>query len=407
MNVLDGYVGVATRRRRAVATLAAALVAAALAFLASDGADAAERARLVRYVGILVSAALAIGAQHALYPSPHARRLQLGNPDGARLLALQLGRWLPVPLVLAVPALVLAGGDALLAIEGMVGVVALGLYAFARASRLGERVEAWERGEAGVWYQAMQRTIPATRGVFVVPDALVPGLLLTGEVFLVGSVLSIAGRALGTGWAALGAPAALAGLALVLVARQRGAFDRAFWASHGVWADAFRQVENGDGREPVAYDAVYWAPPSLRPAVWAGLVALDRRFPLGRVAAVALAIVAIVHLADAGPGVEAATLALTVLGLNGAIALAVGPDVAPPARVWRLGGIGKWTAVRALMNARWLVPLVVVLLAMVWLTDDVSFAYVGVWASVDIAIAVLSAGLVTVASHLRFRRAVA
>lgn len=405
MSQPDGYVGVAARRRRALATLVAAVVAGALAALASDGADAAERARLVRYVGILVSAALAIGVQHALYPSPHARRLQLANPDGPRLLALQLGRWLPVPLVLAVPAVVLAGGDWLLAVEGAVGVVALGVYALARANRLGARVEAWERGEAGGWYPALQRVHPGLR--FVVPDPLVPGLLLTGEIFLVGSVLSIAGRALGTGLGALVAPLALAAWAAVLVARQRGAFDRAFWASHGVWADAFRQVETGDGREPVAYDAVYWAPSSLRPAVWAGLVALDRRFPLGRVAAVALAIVAIVHLADAGPGVEAATLALTVLGLNGAIALAVGPDVAPPARVWRLGGVGKWTAVRALMNARWLVPLVVVLLAMVWLTADVTFGYVALWAVVDIAVAVLSAGLVTVASHLRFRRAVA
>ena len=240
-----------------------------------------------------------------------------------------------------------------------------------------------------------------------------PGLLQTGAVFLVGALsplvaqtLSNAGAIVGSGPAAFVAPLVVLAMTAALLVRLRPTFDRAFWTSHGVWADAFRQVDRAEGREPVRVESVYWAPRGLRPSVWAGLVSLDRRFPLGRVAALGLALVAAVHLADLGDGIEAATLALYVVGMNGAVALTADDRVLPAARTWRLGGAVRWSAVRFLMNARWLPPLVAVLLLLIWLTDA-DWGDLALWTLVDLGAAALCAGLVTLASHFRLRRAIA
>ena len=391
---------------RTAGWVVSAVVLGALAAISAEGLDAEGRARLVRYVGILASIVMAVGALHVLYPVAAAQRLQLSNPSPRRLLRHQLSRWLPVPMLLAVPAVFVAMWRAeplpVLAVEGAVSVLALGLYAFARVSPLGLAARAWERGERGRWYRAIYTRAPSLR--YSVPDAMVPGLNRTAEVFVVGSVLSIAGQAVGNGIGTLVPPVALALVAGVLVARQRGAFDRAFWTSHGVWADAFRQVERHEGREPVRYGAIYWAPRAVRPAVWAGLVSLDRRLPLGRVAAVGLALVAAVHFADVGDGVEATSLALYVLGINGAMALASHESIVPGNLARRVGGVARWSAARFLMNVRWVPPLVATLGLLVWLVEDVGWSDLAVWTLVDLGVAALSAFASTLAAHLRSRR---
>ena len=267
----------------------AALAVGALAWVAGADLEAGERDRLVRYVGILITAAISIGVPHVLFPDPRRRVLQLLNASPAQLLRRQASRWAPVPLVLAVPALVIGRGS--VALEGAVGVLAVGAFAFARASRMGPRVRAWESLEAGGWYRAMYAVNPALR--FLVPDPLVPGLLITGEVFLFGGAVAIAGQAGGTLPALV--VAALGVLEAARLLSRSTRFDRAFWTSNAVWSDAFRQTDAADAREPIAHDSVYWAPPRVRPAVWAGLVSLDRRFPLGRVAALGLVLIAIAH----------------------------------------------------------------------------------------------------------------
>lgn len=412
--LLPGSSSPAGRKARLAGWGAAAAVLAALAATAGEGLGPAERARLVRYLTILIAAGLAVGVQHALYPSGAARRLQLINPEPGRLLRHALVRWLPIPLLLAVPVVVigLVGRMPLLLVEGALSVFAAGLYAFVRFAPLGPVVRAWEREKAGGWYRRLYRRVPTAR--YAVPDPLVPGLNRTGAVFVVGALsplvaqtLSNAGVIVGSGPLALVVPLGLLGAAGVLLARLRPTFDRAFWTSHGVWADAFRQVERAEGRDPVRVEAVYWAPPAIRPAVWAGLVSLDRRFPLGRVAALGLALVAGVHLAGLGAGIEAASLALYVVVMNGAVALTGAADVLPAGRTRQLGGAVRWSAARFLMNARWLPPLAGVLLLLVWLADDVGWGDLVLWTLVDLGVAALSASFVTLVAHARLRRAVA
>ena len=385
--------------------VAVATVLGGLAFAASDGLSATERGRLVRYIGVLVSAALAIGAPHVLFPDPHVRTLQLSNPPSLALLRRQMMRWLIVPLLAAVPALVigLRGEVSGLAVEGVASILALGAFAFVRTAGLGPRVQAWERMEAGGWYRSLYTWAPPIR--FLVPDPLVPGLLITGEVFLAGSALSIAGQAGGSAWG-LAAAVALAVVAAVLIARQQPTFDRAFWTTNGIWADAFRQSDAADARDSLAYDSVYWAPPSVRPSVWAGLVSLDRQIPLGRLAAVGLALLAAVHVMSASDGVQLAALVLYVAVVNGGVALTAVDEAFPGARMHRLGGAVRWAVARFLMNVRWLPPLVAVGLLLVWLAD-LGWDRLAVWVLIDLAGAALTAVVVTLVARFRFRRSLA
>lgn len=407
MSVVPGLHGPLGRAIRLGAWLGTAVLVGLLAHAAGDGMDGEGRARLVRYVGILISAGLAIGAPHALYPDPHATALQLSNTAPRRLLHHQVMRWAPILLLLAVPALVMALGIAdpqwTLAAEGALAVLALGLYVLARTASIGPRALAWERSEAGGWYRALYTRMPPVR--FLVPDPLVPGLLLTGEVFLMGGALAIAGQQFGVG---LGASAVLLAVSAGLLARKLGVFDHAFWATHGVLADAFRASAGpASGREPVQYGAIYWAPHAIRPAVWAGLMSLDRRFPLGRMAVVLLALVVGVHAADTEAGVRLAALVLYVIGLNGAVALAATEAVLPEPLTYRLGGAVRWTLVRFLMSVRWLPPLALTLAFLAWVMDSVEVKEILMWSVVDLVAAALSAGIVTLLSRARLRRAVA
>ena len=398
---LPGTRSPAGRAARAAGWTLTALAAGALA--GSAAGDVEAPARLVRVIGLLGTAAMAIAAPHVLFPDPHVRLAQLANLAPGALLRRQLGRWAPVPLALAVPAAVAGWGDLGLVAEGAATALAVGLVAFARASGLGPRSRAWERGEAGGWYRTLNAWAPPVR--FLVPDPLVPGVLLTGEVFLAGAAVAVAGQAGGPAWG-LGAAALVALAAGASMRARLRTFDRAYWLSNGVWADAFRQVEVGEGREPVRLEAVYWAPPALRPTVWAGLVSLDRRVPLGRVAVVLLGLAVLVHLAGVGPGAEAAALTLYGVVVNGTVALSASDDVVPPSLAARLGGASRWAAARFLMNVRWLPPLAAALLLLVWLVD-LGWAEAALWLGLDATAAALAALAVTLADRVRLRRALA
>jgi hypothetical protein len=377
-----------------------------LAWAAGDGVEGEARARLVRVVGLFSAAGLGVAAPHLLFPDPDLRRLHLANPDGRRLLGHQVWRWTPVLAALVVPPAVLAaGGGWALAAEGALTGCAVGLFALGRALPLGGRIQRWERGEAGAGYRRFRARaeVVSSAPPLAVPDALVPGLLLTAEVFLAGAAVAVAGQ---TGWG-VAAAAALLALAVGLLLRQQAGFDHAFWASNGVWSDAFYTAGAEGGREPLGYAAVYWAPPAVRPTVWAGLVSLDRRLPLGRIAVLGLAVVVAVHVVDVPVSVRAAVLALWVAGVNGASALAVTDAITPGSLAHRLHGAGGWTLARFLINVRWLPPLIVALALLAWLTDITSVPGVLVWTGVYLLAAVASAVLATLVARLQYRRAAA
>lgn len=382
-----------------------------LAWSAGEGVEVEARARPVRVLVLLVSAVLAVGAPYVLLPDPDLQRLQWSNPGARRLLFRCVGRWLPVLGVLAVIPFAFAfrGGDTwMLAVEGTLASLGVGVYAFARTLPLGARIRRWEQGQSSLWYRSLRRRAEtvSTAPPLAVPDSLVPPLLLTAEVFLAGSLVAIAGQA-AQGASVFVAPSVLLALAVVLVVRQSGGFDRTYWTSNGVWTDALYTVGPDRGRERLPYAAVYWAPERVRPAVWAGLLSLDRRLPLGRLAATGLVLIALVHAVGAPGAVRSAVLLAWTVAINASVGLAAADASLPASLALRLRGVGAWTWTRFLMNLRWLPPFALTLTLIAWWTDSLPWAGAALWVGVYLAVAVLSAWSVSAATLLRARRSLA
>ena len=383
---------------RAAVWVAAAAVLGLLAAYASDGVEA--RGRFVRVVGIWIAFGLGVATPHVILPDPQLRLLQLANPTGRRLSLHQLARWLPVVLALAVPAVVVAARpplDRALLAEGVLATLVVGLFALDVYATVGERSWDWQDDRRGAWLKAAIRRAPIFR--LFVPYGLVPGLARTAWVALLGSAIAIAGLVFeARGWPLV--PVLAVGVALLIAraASGRRPFARAFYATSGFWAETFQTAAGtGEEREPAPFEAVYWVPGPLKPTVWALLVSLDRRLPLGRFVVVGLALVAGLALAGAPPGVQGAALAALAVAKNAAVALTASASVLP--RPWSLGvaGGGRWWLARSFVNLRW-TPLVAVAAVLVGLFGERPGTLVA-WVALDAALSVGAAGLVTLAAE--------
>ena len=103
------------------------------------------------------------------------------------------------------------------------------------------------------------------------------------------------------------------------------AYDRAFYATNAFYSEIFRRaggVRVAD-REPIPYRAVYWAPRRWKPSVWASLLQLDRKLPLGRFIALGHVALWLLFFRDAAPDTIAVYLVLFIAAKNGASYLLV------------------------------------------------------------------------------------
>ncbi|MEM8557897.1 MAG: hypothetical protein AAGG50_08740 [Bacteroidota bacterium] len=391
-------------------------VLAYVALLAVDGSDLAGRAYAVRYLGLFVAGGFAIAVPHVLFPDPQADALQLANPTPAQWLARLLRRWGAVVIAVAVPLAVMPLGAlgsepggliAARAAEAVLFALGLGTYAFGRYADLGARSQAWQEGRAGDGYRKLRHVAP--QFTFQVPDGLVPGMLATGRVFMVGSLAVIAatlldGRGLGL-WAWV--PSALVLVAAtVRVGQLAGAFDRAFYHTHAFYDEAFAEPEvaHPEGRAAAPYDAVYWMPPALRPATWATLTQLDRTLPLGRFVFLALALLGVLFLIDAPAQTLAVALGSFVVVKNAALLRAVRDGLAPAAFDLWLQPPVAWLLVRFGLSARWAFPLALLLGLAVWLDPDTTLAAALGWIALDLALAAVFALLATLRTESAYRR---
>ncbi|GAB5534850.1 MAG: hypothetical protein Rubg2KO_10990 [Rubricoccaceae bacterium] len=400
---LPGLFSPARRVLRGVVWLATVGVLALLALYASDGVE--DRANFVRRLNIWIAFGLGIGTPHVLLPDPHFRLLQLANPTGRRLYRHQLERWLPILLALTAPAIVISARppvDWTLMAEGVLATFAVGLLAFDAYARVGVRSWDWQDDRRGGGLKAFIKAAPLFR--LFVPYGLVPGLMLTLRVALAGSILAIAGRA--TDGSVGTMSALLIGAFVSLVFQARKPFAADFYATNGFWAETFQTATGSEEeREPAPFSAMYWVPAPLKPSVWALLVSLDRRLPLGRFIVVGLAVVVGLAISGAPSGVQGAALAILILAKNAASALTASASVLP--RPWSLSvqSVGKWVAARVFVNLRWTLLIAVAALLVIWLGDPPG-SWLG-WIGIDVLASVVAAALVTLAAESQVVRRLA
>ena len=401
---VPGLRSVGGRAARGLVGLAAAALLGLLAAYAADGLAPDARGTFVRRFGIWIAFGLGIATPHGLLPDPALRLLQLANPTGGRLYARQLARWLPVLLALCAPAVVVASRapvDGALLAEGVLATLATGLFALDRYARVGARSWDWQDGRRGRWLKTFIRRAPLFR--LFVPYGLVPSLGVTLQVALFGSALAIAGRAFEAQGGSV-APVLAVVLAGLVVAMRRP-FATDFYATNGFWAETFRSATGAEERAPAPFSAVYWVPGPLKPSVWALLVSLDRRLPLGRFVLVGIAIVVGLAVSGAPSGVVGAGLVALVVAKNAAVALTASDELVPSPWSLSVQSAARWFGARAFVNLRWL-PLLTVAALLVGVLGERP-GTVGAWVALDLALSLLAAALVTLAAEARVARALA
>lgn len=372
------------------------------AALAATG-DASARAVLLRYA-FVAAGVFAIAPPHVLLPDGAVRLVQLLNPSPRALLLRQLRPWALVVVAFLVPPTLLAvelgGAWAALAETGLL-VLGAGAYAFAHYTGIGPVSQDWQEGRRGGWYRTLVARDP--RASFQMPHGLVPSVLASVRVFGLGAGAILVAAFLGDfGWLP---GALLLGYAGLMLARHAPTFDHDFYCTNALYAEALAQGGVRESqREPVAYDAVYWAPERWRPHVWAGLRQLDRRLPLGRLFALGVLLGWALLVRDAPGGVLGGVLALGLLAKNAAVGLVTAPRFAPRAFDLWLQPAAGWVATRFLMNVRWTLPLALALGLAALLSARVTLAHVGLWVGVDLVLALVTAWLATYAAESRTRR---
>jgi hypothetical protein len=387
----------------------------ATALLAS-GASVPDRAAWLRLWSIAAAGVFAVATPNVLLPDRNAPVLQVLNWPPGRLLWYQLRQLLPVLVLFLAPAALLAFfspsglgerlgaktaafGQALLVVTGAL------LDSFVHYGTIGERSQAWHEGRSGQWYTA---TADRAGGVFSVPRGLVPALFATVRCFalalgvvLLGATGAQQGSAALT-WAPGAAFCLWGGVRLL---RARGAFDRHFYHTHAFYGEVLGgSPAQAAERAPVPFDAVYWVPRRLRPAVWASLRQLDRRLPLGRLVALAHLTLWILCARGLPADVVGTFLLLVLAGQNAASALLIAPTSAPLPFHLSLQSPLHWWGVRAFVNLRWL-PAHAISLGLVALFDaSYGPAWVAAWTAGGAALAVATAGLLTYAHEGRTRQ---
>ena len=390
------------------------VLSAAAVFLAS-GADPTTRADALRLWALLGAGVFAVAPPNMLFPDPNVTTLQRLNWPPMRLLRYQGRRLLPLVVLLAVPAVLLAYADpggplrrlglktAALG-QGLLLLGAVALDSFVHFATLGARSQAWQEGQAGQWYA---RAVEEQGQGIDLPRGLVPALFATTRCFVVAVAAVVATAAAaqaGIGLLAWGPGLLLLAWGGLRLTRRRAAYDRDFYQTTAFYAEVLGggTIATAD-REPVPYDALYWVPRRWRPAVWASVRQLDRRLPLGRLVAVAHLGLWLFAIRGVAPAVITAYLLAVFVGQVAAGAVLGTRPSAPPAFQRSMQSWPDWVGTRTFVNLRWFGPHVGSLALVVLFGDTYGWAWVGAWAAVHLGLSAVGAAAVTLATEGRAR----
>lgn len=386
--------------------------------LAASGADPAARGFLLQLWAMAAMGVCAVAVPHLLLPDRDLRLLLHLNPAPSALLRHQLRQWLPVVGVLLATGVVLAfwdpgrwedalAGKALRWLEASAAVLGVAVVAFGQYARIGPVSQQWQEHKRGGWYRAVR---DETGYGFAAPEGMVPALMATPRIFVVGLLALAAARYVADVLPALAWVPGLvvligAGGHLLLRARR---FDRAFYATNAFYSEVFAGGVRTVEKRAVPYASLYWVPARWRPPVWAGLRQLDRRLPLGRFVALGLAVLGLLFYLDVAARQVQAYLALLILAKNAAVGLLVTAALAPPAFQLGLLPLRGWIVTRWLANLRWTPPLLATFVLIAWL-DPSAFGLLdaGFWIAFDVLAALLAAVFFTLAHEARYHRRLA
>lgn len=388
--------------------LSLALLGAALgvlAFLLSYHVESGREA-LLRYV-LFALMVPAIAPSHILLPDPEVAWLQRINASPRQLLLRSLGRWSGILAVLLLPVIVLSiqFGDILSGILSALVVTAAWLYAFYHVMALGRVSQEWQEGIRGAAYRKMLESRPDAS--FQIPHGMIPALLATTRIFIVSAITLFGVIVLSAfgGWiTGMFVPIVLIVWTIFQSNRSSESFDRKLYHSSGLYTELLHNPAVKFGEQaPLPYESLYWVPTPIRPHVWAGLLQLDRRLPMGRLFTLGV----LGFWAVLATGVESSAIALylgvALLIRNAAVFRHASLHLSPTAFHLVQQSIFGWVLTRFWMNLRWTFPLFAVLAGTALISGMIGWDTVLLWTLIDIVFAFLMAVGATYAAEFRFR----
>ncbi|MEM6647455.1 MAG: hypothetical protein AAF730_14520 [Bacteroidota bacterium] len=398
--------------RTVLPTLLLVLLAVALGIMLAGEADLDERLFRLRYLMLLTASVIAIAVPHVLLPDDERGWMQLLNTAPRALQRRLLKPWGGVLALLVVPGLLLFFWSPLDSTLGdRIGyailygcfTVGLGLYSFERYLTLGATSQAWQEGTKGGAFMGLMANSSVPIGV---PRGLVPALLLTGRVFLVGVVVmvltALATRG-GWGWVV---PQLFLVYTLARITILASTFDRHYYHTNAFYTEIFRSsggVRASD-REPLPFAALYWVPMRWRTYVWSMLRQLDRRLPIGRSIALGHLLLWALFYQGTDPAFIYAYLLAFALAQNLVIFLTAQPALAPPAFQLSLQTPLHWWITRVFINLRWALPWALSLLAVAWATNSFAYPEVWPWVAYEVVLALVTAALATFRAEVPHRK---
>ncbi len=403
---------------RRVASALLLLVLGYACLLLASGTDLETRLTLLRYWVLLAAGVYAVAVPHVLLPDAAVTTLQRLNQSPKHLLRHQLRGWVGVVVTFALPGFILAFFDpghwdealatkSLHLAANLLVVLGVGVYSFGRYVDIGPTSQAWQEGKQGGLYRTLRAN--STGGIFVVSDGLVPAITATTRVFGLGLLVLAAstytGRDLSLALALLPGFLLLA-WSLGKLARLQPTYDRAFYATNAFYSEIFRRTGgvHVTDREPIPFRAVYWAPRRWKPSVWASLLQLDRKLPLGRLVIPWGLGLAILFLQDTASDVIAVYLVLFMAAKNGASYLLVTQPFTPfPFRAMRQRP-ADWIAIRFFVNLRWTLPFLLSLLIAAALDPAMTMTGALMWTSLDVVFALVTAITFTYGTEFQDRK---
>lgn len=396
--------------------LVAGMIVYAVVLLAGDAAIE-QRIVTARFWGFALAGFFAFIIPHLLFPDKKLDWIQMLNLEPGALMFHQARKLFPLLLIIFVTYALLAYYDpgswaaALLQktslfLQGIIVVCAIASYAFYRFVIIGLLSQEWHEGRRG---SKLLKSLEMTGQSSAVPPGMIPSLTATSMIAAIGMFLIV----LTAYFSAFDIPALpyLPGLLLLMYAgyqlgRIRPVYDKFFYRGNAFYDELFRNPKafNREGREPIAYEAVYWVPHTWRHAVWACLRQLDRRLPMGRIMLLFIIFLWFLFWVDVSLNLISAWLVIMITAKNVASYILTTPQFAPLPFQFTIQSPLSWVLTRFFVNIRWTPAIILSLGVVAVFRTDIGFNLPLYWAAFDLIFSILTALIITRLHEYQFQK---
>ena len=358
-----------------------------------------QRRLFVRLWNCFACGLLSIAGAHLLFPDANLFLVQAVNLNRWQLITRQFRKFSLVLMLLALPPIVLVFYrindftahffDGIIIVgESWLFIFSIGCYTFQKFALIGQKSQELREGKRKFGYGR-------------IPHGLFATWFATVVIFVIGFHLVVLGVALhqiyrfDLEW--------LPGVILLgwVVVRMRvkiRAYDRHFYCTNAFYQEAYATgFENESGtRESVIYTSLFWVPKPWRPHVWASLIQLDRRIPLGIVMVLGHIFLWMLFYFYTAMNRITAYLLLLLVVKNAASYVLISRIHAPVDFQALIQSPMNWVVTRIFVNLRWTFLFVLSLTLIAWMWERYTLFQVLYWLAIDLSLTVLSAFLLTV-----------